>query len=102
MRVMVFFDLPVTKKSQRKAAGDFRKFLIKDGYFMVQFSVYVRVCNGIEQAEKHRARLKQCIPAEGSVRVMTVTEKQYERMDVLLGKKAREEAPLQYEQLTIF
>ena len=40
--VIVFFDLPVDTPEARKTAGDFRKDLIRDGYFMVQFSVYAR------------------------------------------------------------
>ena len=51
MRMLVFFDLPVTKKEERKAAARFRSFLLKEGYYMVQFSVYSRVCNGNDAVE---------------------------------------------------
>lgn len=102
MRVMVFFDLPVTTKRARKAAADFRKFLIKDGYYMVQFSVYARVCNGIDTVEKHMKRLKAAVPDNGSVRAMVVTEKQYESMYVLTGKLHKEEKAFAYQQMTIF
>lgn len=102
MRVIVFFDLPVTTKKARKAATDFRKFLIKDGYYMVQFSVYARVCNGIDAAEKHIKRLKLVVPDSGSIRAMVITEKQYESMYVLTGKLHKEEAPIICQQLTIF
>lgn len=102
MRIMVFFDLPVTTKKDRKAATDFRKFLIKDGYYMVQFSVYARVCNGIDAAEKHMNRLKAAVPDNGSVRAMIVTEKQYESMYVLTGELHKEEKPFAYQQMTIF
>ena len=53
MRMMVFFDLPVKTKIQRRAATRFRSFLLKDGYFMMQYSVYCRVCNGIDAVEQH-------------------------------------------------
>jgi len=102
MRVMVFFDLPVTTKKDRKVATDFRKFLIKDGYYMVQFSVYARVCNGLDAAEKHIKRLEIAVPDSGSVRAMIVTEKQYESMYVLTGKLKKEEKPFTYKQMTIF
>lgn len=102
MRVMVFFDLPVTLKRERKIAGDFRKFLIKDGYYMVQFSVYARVCNGYDAAEKHIKRLEIAVPDNGSVRAMIITEKQYESMYVLTGKLHKEEAPFVLQQMTIF
>lgn len=102
MRIMVFFDLPVTSKKERKIATDFRKFLIQDGYYMVQFSVYARVCNGYDAAEKHIKRLETSVPDNGSIRALIVTEKQYETMYVLTGKLKQEEKPLAYQQITIF
>ena len=85
MRILVFFDLPVKTKSERKAATKFRKFLINDGYYMVQFSVYARICNGPDAIEKHRLRAKANLPENGSIRMLVVTEKQYESIDILLG-----------------
>ncbi len=102
MRIMVFFDLPVTGKRERKIASDFRKFLIKDGYYMVQFSVYARVCNGYDAVDKHLTRLKKEVPANGSIRVLAITEKQYESMLVLTGKLIKEEIPATMQQITIF
>lgn len=102
MRVMVFFDLPVITKTERKMATDFRKFLIKDGYYMVQLSVYARVCNGYDAAEKHIKRLEIAVPDNGSVRAMIITEKQYESMYVLTGKLNKEEEPFVLQQMTIF
>ena len=102
MRIMVFFDLPVTTKLERKTATDFRTFLIKDGYYMVQFSVYARVCNGYDAVEKHIKRLKLIAPNNGSVRALIITEKQYESMHVITGKMLKEERPVSEQQLTIF
>lgn len=102
MRIIVFFDLPVTTKTERKIATDFRKFLIKDGYYMVQFSVYARVCNGYDAVNKHIKRLKTVVPDNGSIRVLTITEKQYEGMYVLAGKLLKEEVPVTIQQMTIF
>ncbi|HCF71575.1 MAG TPA: CRISPR-associated endonuclease Cas2 [Syntrophomonas sp.] len=102
MRIMVFFDLPVATKSERKIASNFRKYLIKDGYYMVQFSVYARVCNGYDAAEKHINRLKLIAPNNGSVRALTITEKQYESMYVITGKLLKAERPISVQQLTIF
>lgn len=91
MRMMVFFDLPVQTKKQRRDATQFRKFLLKDGYYMLQYSVYVRICNGMDNVALHKARLHSNVPANGSVRLMVVTEKQYESMDLLLGRFCQEE-----------
>ena len=78
----------------------YRNFLLKDGYYMVQFSVYSRVCNGTEAVEKHSKRLKASLPKSGSVRLLTITEKQYQNMLVLLGEMSVNEKPFQAEQLT--
>lgn len=85
MRLLVFFDLPVKTKAERRRATRFRKDLLDDGYIMLQLSVYSRICKGEDTAEKHKKRLKSLVPEEGSVRVLTVTEKQYASMDILIG-----------------
>lgn len=82
---MVLFDLPVGTREQRKIATRFRKFLINDGYMMMQFSVYARVCNGMERVDKHFKRLQKQIPSRGSVRVLQITDQQFERMKLLVG-----------------
>lgn len=102
MRIMVFFDLPVRTKSQRRIATQFRNFLLKDGYHMVQYSVYARVCLGTDAMEKHINRLKSNCPVNGSARVLTLTEKQYEGMILLIGEKKPDEIQPVYEQLSIF
>ena len=103
MRILVFFDLPVTTKPERSAAAKFRKFLLDDGYYMVQYSVYARVCSGPDAVEKHRQRVKGSLPENGSIRMLVVTEKQYESIDILLGnysvKVEDEPGP---EQLSFF
>ena len=100
MRMIVFFDLPVTTAAERKAATRFRNFLLKDGYYMVQFSVYSRVCNGNDAVEKHSKRLKANLPKNGSIRLLTITEKQYQNMSILLGEISVNDKPFQAEQLT--
>ena len=102
MRMIVFFDIPVKTKRQRRIATGFRNFLIKDGYHMVQYSVYTRVCNGIDAVNKHRSRLKTALPENGSVRLMVVTEKQYEAIEILVGELHETDTPFVCEQLSIF
>ena len=58
MRLLVFFDLPVVKDRDKKVAAKFRRFLVKEGYVMVQWSVYSRLCNGTDSIEMHKQRLK--------------------------------------------
>ncbi len=103
MRIIVFFDLPVKTKKERRIATTFRNFLLKDGYHMIQFSVYARVCNGNDDVEKHRKRMRHNLPANGSVRSLVITEKQYESIEILVGKLSKEEEQQCVgEQLTIF
>ena len=99
---MVFFDIPVKTKPQQRIANGFRQFLIKDGYHMVQYSVYARVCNGSDAVEKHKIRLKGNLPKNGSVRLLILTEKQYESMEILVGELQEEEKTFVCEQLSIF
>ena len=69
---------------------------------MVQYSVYARVCNGIDAVDKHRSRLKTALPENGSVRLMVVTEKQYEAIEILVGEYREADTPFVCEQLSIF
>lgn len=101
MRLFVFFDLPVTTKKERRLATKFRKLLINDGYHMLQFSVYCRICKGQDTVDKHLKRLTETIPKEGNVRALQVTDKQYGRMQLLVGTKKKEEE-LGVKQLLLF
>ena len=102
MRLMVFFDLPVKTKPNRRAYTRFHAFLIHDGYDMLQFSVYARVCNGLDAIEAHTKRLQAAKPEDGSVRYLVVTEKQYANIQTVVGAKKRAERHESASQLTFF
>lgn len=102
MRILVFFDLPVKSKIQRKSATKFRMFLLKNGYYMVQYSVYARICNGIDAVNKHSNRLRMQVPDNGSVKVLVITEKQYQNIDVMLGDYKKEDEEIKDTQCEIF
>ena len=87
MRILVFFDLPTLTVSDRREYHKFKRFLDRDGYSMLQLSVYVRLCNGEEAIQKHLNRIKRNLPPKGSVRFMKITDRQYADMKVLLGEK---------------
>jgi len=89
--LFVFFDLPVGTKAERRMATRFRNFLKDDGYMMLQWSVYARVCRGEEAVEKHIRRVVGNLPKKGSVRALQVTDRQYARMRLLLGEASRSE-----------
>jgi CRISPR-associated protein Cas2 len=90
--LFVFFDLPVGTKPERRDANRFRNFLKDDGYMMLQFSVYARVCRGEDGAMKHIARVTRNLPGKSSVRALQVTDRQYERMRLLLGQATKTES----------
>lgn len=102
MRLLVFFDLPVVKKEDRKEYQNFRRFLLNDGYIMIQYSVYSRICNGIEGANKHIIRLRRNLPPKGSVRYLQITEKQYCEMKFLVGSPKPQEKNINSSQLNVF
>lgn len=102
MRLLVFFDLPVVKKEDRREYQKFRNFLINDGYVMIQYSVYSRICNGLDGVNKHMSRLKRNLPSKGSVRYLEITEKQYCSMKFLVGKEKLQEKKINSHQLSLF
>jgi len=81
------FDLPVGSKKERKAATDFRNFLLDQGFEMSQFSVYLRFCSGKEQTEVFARRIKLNLPMEGKVHILCFTDKQYENLICFRGRK---------------
>ena len=101
MWLFVFFDLQTKTKPERRAATRFRNFLLKDGYMMIQFSVYARICNGKDRIDKHMQRLQTVLPEKGAIRAMQITDKQYERTKILVGKKQNNEET-KTEQLVLF
>ena len=87
MWVLVLFDLPTETKKDRKAATEFRKKLLKDGFTMFQFSIYVRHCASQENADVHIKRVKASLPEYGQVCIFCITDKQFGNIEIFYGKK---------------
>ena len=102
MRLLVFFDLPVTTREKRRTYTVFRRFLIQDGYDMIQWSVYGRMVNGAHDAEKHLKRLSDNLPKEGSIRYLQISEKQFANMKLLVGTKNYQEKKVNTDQMLLF
>lgn len=101
MWILVFFDLPTETPKERKTASLFRKNIMKDGFQMFQFSIYMRHCSSRENAEVHIKRVKIILPEKGHVGIMSVTDKQFGMMEIFHGKKiVTANAPVQ--QLEMF
>ncbi len=87
MWVLVFFDLPTETKKDRKASADFRKKLIRDGFTMFQFSIYIRHCASMENASVHIKRVRSFLPEYGQVGIMCITDKQFGNIELFYGRK---------------
>ncbi|MGA2033448.1 MAG: CRISPR-associated endonuclease Cas2 [Thermoguttaceae bacterium] len=93
------FDLPVDTKKARRAYTDFVRHLKRDGFTRMQFSVYARHSPSKENAAVHINRIQANLPPDGEVRIITITDKQFERMSIFWGnmRKAPEEPPCQLQ-----
>lgn len=92
MWVLVFYDLPTETAKERKAAARFRKDIMSDGFTMFQFSIYVRNCPSVENANVHIRRVKTFLPATGNVGILCITDKQFGEIQIFYCKKEQKPA----------
>lgn len=87
MRLIVFFNLPIETQKNRHDYAVFRRYLIKNGFIMMQKSVYSKlVLNGVT-SRAVREKVRQNLPPEGLVEMLEVTENQFSRIEYMLGDK---------------
>ncbi len=101
MWVLVFFDLPTDTKKDRKNYTNFRKAIIKDGFDMFQFSIYVRHCMSRENSDVHVKRVKSVLPPKGHVGILRITDQQFGEIEIFYGRKKEEVKP-PLQQLELF
>lgn len=87
MRILVMFDLPTTTEDDRRAYRHFRKFLIRNGFVMMQESVYSKLVQNATAADAVIQNLRKNKPAGGLVQALKITEKQYEKIEYITGEK---------------
>lgn len=87
MRTIVFFDLPTLSLEDKKQYRKFRKFLIEEGFFMMQESVYSKLSLNQINVRTIKDRIEKAKPESGIVQILTVTEKQFQSMEYLVGEK---------------
>lgn len=87
MRLILFFDLPSKEDYEKKDYRLFHNALIKNGYVMMQFSVYIKATNSNSKIKREIEKIRKFIPRSGNIRIISVTEKQYNNMEVILGHK---------------
>ena len=86
MRTIVFFDLPNIYYKDKRNYQLFHKFLINEGFIMLQESVYSKLALNLQQAELNVNRIKKNAPSKGIIQVLSVTEKQYASIEYIIGK----------------
>lgn len=101
MWVMVLFDLPTTSRQERKSYTQFRDFLRDNAFEMAQYSVYVRHTSGKDAVRSIIRKVEAAMPPEGKVDILQFTDKQYENIVCLRGRR-RSESPKNPEQLVMF
>ena len=97
MWLFAMFDLPVHKPELRREYAQFRAALLKQGFTMLQYSVYVHYAASEDSEETLRRKVHGALPSHGQVRIISVTDRQFEKMEVYVGKKRApvEDPPLQ-------
>lgn len=99
MWLFAMFDLPVKTRKDRRTRTRFRKALLREGFSMMQFSVYARYCPSEEAGGAYRVRVREELPPKGQVRLLSVTDKQFGKMEIFLEHEPTEEPP---HQLLLF
>ena len=90
MRILVMFDLPVGTAAERREYQTFRKYLVKSGFLMMQESVYCKIAQNAAMADYVIENVRKNRPRSGLVQLLKVTEKQYSRMEYLVGQSRSE------------
>ena len=101
MWLFAMFDLPVDEKELRREYTKFRKALLKQGFTMLQYSVYVHYVRSEETEVVYRKKVQAALPSHGQVRLISVTDRQFEKIEVYVGKK-RKRAKNPPHQLLLF
>ena len=86
MRTIVFFDLPNIYAKDRRNYNEFRRYLLSEGFVMMQESVYSKIVLNTQRSEGLMDRLRKKSPKKGLIQVLTITEKQYSQIEYIIGK----------------
>ncbi|HEX5430924.1 MAG TPA: CRISPR-associated endonuclease Cas2 [Bryobacteraceae bacterium] len=97
MWLFAMFDLPVDKPDLRREYAQFRAALLKQGFTMLQYSVYVHYVASEDSDEALRRKVHGVLPSHGQVRIISITDRQFEKMEIYVGKSRKpvEDPPMQ-------
>jgi CRISPR-associated protein Cas2 len=99
--LIAMFDLPTDTVEAKRQYVRFRQTLLREGFTMLQYSVYARFCVKEEYGAAHRRQVRACLPSYGEVRIVTITDRQFGKMELYYGKNRKpiEKPP---DQLLLF
>lgn len=89
MRLIIMFDLPMQTSTEKRSYREFRKFLIENGYVMMQYSVYSKLILNRSVLNYQKIKLYENSPSKGNVDIMVITEKQYANIETMIGDSVR-------------
>ncbi len=101
MRMICMFDLPSDTSQEQRIYRTFRKNLIKEGFIMIQYSVYMRTCPNRDYCKRLEKCIQKFIPEKGNIRLLVITEKQYDDMKIFIGSKSETEKTIGTERMII-
>lgn len=91
VRLLCMFDIPMETKHEQKKYRIFRKALLENGFIMLQYSIYYRSLPNRSSLKKYETILKSKVPRSGNIRLLYVTETQFQDMLLLTGSRSQQE-----------
>lgn len=100
--ILIMFDLPTASSKDIKKYTKFRKLILNDGFTMIQYSIYMRICKSNYSANAHIKYIKKIIPLKGEVRILKLTDKVYNSMEILRNFEKTNEEKLRVQTVIEF
>jgi len=101
MVLFVMFDMPTETKKDLKVYREFRNALLKNGFIMFQFSIYIRFCRSLAISQKYEGKIERLAPENGSIRIMKITESQYQNMKIIENYREKPEEIVRQQCQTV-
>lgn len=90
-RILLLCELPVERRAQRKEARLFRELLFREGFYELQANVYTRMVESRSSRDIHLKRVAEGLPTSGTIRLLTLTERQFQNAPLLCGSESKQE-----------
>lgn len=88
MRIILMYDI---YDDNSRESNSFRNNLIKNGYYMIQYSIYVKVIPSYSQYSSEKQKISKFLPKSANVRLILLSEKQYQEIELIKGNYSKNE-----------